>query len=314
MNRCLYCYQALTENGEKYHPSCSRQIFGSPQAPTLDFGLEKIKEIAKQNINRSSTVTGVQPKLSLEIEQYMQGTPKSRLTIVGLWGNYILKPPVQHYPFLPEIEDLTMHLARIAGIQTAQHALIHLQSGELAYITKRFDRVNGHKLAMEDMCQLTETLTENKYSRSMEKVGKAIWKHCSNPGIDVIRFFELTLFCYLTGNADMHLKNFSLLTDENQVITFSPTYDLVATKLLIPKDNEETAIPLNAKKRKLKKQDFMIFGERLRLNQKTMENSFKRIFNAIPSMLDFIDFAFLPEKLKEDYKELIIVRKEKIDV
>lgn len=304
-NRCLFCYQTLGEKEIDYHPKCSKQIFGSVNAPILDFDLATVKELAKQHINRGSVVTGVQPKISLEIEKYIENEPKNRFTIVGLWGNYILKPPTQHYPFLPEIEDLTMHLAQIAGIQTAQHSLIRLQSGELAYITKRFDRVNGHKLAMEDMCQLTETLTENKYKRSMEKVGKMILKHSTNPIFDAIRFFELTIFCYLTGNADMHLKNFALLINKNQDVAFSPAYDLVATKLVTPEDTEEMAIPLNAKKRKFKKKDFLVFGERMKLHPKVMENTFKRILSKTHNMLEFIGSSFLSAEIKITYKELI---------
>ncbi|MEZ4888918.1 MAG: HipA domain-containing protein [Chitinophagales bacterium] len=311
-NRCLYCYQTLEQKEVDYHYKCSEQIFGNAQAPILDFGSETIKELAKSHINRRATITGVQPKLSLEIEQYIQGSGQNRFTVVGLWGNYILKPPVKQYPFLPEIEDLTMHLAKIAGIQTAEHALIRLKSGELAYITKRFDRSSGHKLAMEDMCQLTETLTENKYKRSMEKVGKEILKHCTNPIFDAIRFFELTVFCYLTGNADMHLKNFSLLTNDKQEIIFSPAYDLVATKLVTPEDTEEMAIPLNAKKSKLKRKDFLIFGERMRLNPKTIGNSLNHIFEKVPDILKFIQFGFLPDKIKSSYRDLIEERFQKI--
>ncbi|MCZ2268730.1 MAG: HipA domain-containing protein [Ignavibacteriales bacterium] len=152
--------------------------------------------------------------------------------MVGLWGNYILKPPVEQFPEMPEVEDLTMHLSELIGIKTAEHLLIKLRSGELAYISKRFDRLKSEKLHLEDMAQITEMLTERRYSSPMEKVGKAILKHSDYAGNDVIRFFQLTLFCFITGNADMHLKNFSLLTNLDGKIILSPAYDLLSTKIL----------------------------------------------------------------------------------
>lgn len=133
---------------------------------------------------------------------------------------------------MPEVEDLTMHLSELIGIKTAGHLLIKLRSGELAYISKRFDRLKSEKLHLEDMAQITEMLTERRYSSPMEKVGKAILKHSDYAGNDVIRFFQLTLFCFITGNADMHLKNFSLLTNLDGKIILSPAYDLLSTKIL----------------------------------------------------------------------------------
>lgn len=133
---------------------------------------------------------------------------------------------------MPEVEDLTMHLSELIGIKTAEHLLIKLRSGELEYISKRFDRLKSEKLHLEDMAQITEMLTERKYSSPMEKVGKAILKHSDYAGNDVIRFFQLTLFCFITGNADMHLKNFSLLTNLDGKIILSPAYDLLSTKIL----------------------------------------------------------------------------------
>ena len=89
-----------------------------------------------------------------------------RFTIVGLWGRYILKPQTDLYPLLPELEDLTMHLAEIVRIKVVPHSLIRFLDGELCYITRRIDRrEDGTKFPMEDMCQLAERLTEYKYKR-----------------------------------------------------------------------------------------------------------------------------------------------------
>jgi len=243
MTRCLICYEVLDATERHTHPACRQRWFGCPEPPELPYKLDEITDLAREVVHSHITVPGVQAKLSLNLEKIRQS--ESRFTIVGLWGNYILKPPVKQYPGMPENEDLTMHLAQLFGIQTVPHCLIPLQSGELAYLTRRIDRQeNGRANHMEDMCQLTERLTEQKYRGSMEQVGKAILKHTSNPLFDVIRFVEVTLFSFLTGNADMHLKNFSLIYLENGMIQLAPAYDLLSTRLLIPmeKDSEELAL------------------------------------------------------------------------
>ena len=152
MKRCLYCYQPLTGNEPDFHPSCSRKIFDQPLPPELPYTEAQMADLALKVVQTRVTITGVQEKLSLHLESPEGKRTPKRFTIVGLWGEYILKPPMGHYPQLPEVEDLTMHLARLAGISVVPHSLIRLQSGSLAYITKRIDRVKTAKLHMEDMC------------------------------------------------------------------------------------------------------------------------------------------------------------------
>lgn len=303
--RCLYCYQPLPDKDGDFHEKCSKQFFGTAIPPILDYNNEQMQELAKEIVIRSIAVTGVQPKLSLTIEK-IPGDPKnSRFTIVGLWANFILKPPTEDFPNLPENEDLTMHLSQIFGIQTADHSLLRLKSGELAYITKRFDRIKDEKLALEDMCQLTETLTEDKYRGSMEKIGKQIEKFSSRPGLDLINFFEMALFCFITGNADMHLKNFALLTTKEREIMLSPAFDMVCTKIAMPGDKEEMALTINAKKRKLRKNDFDALANNLKIPEKTMQNAYVKFFKKIKTAIEWIDISFLPEEMKAQYRTLI---------
>jgi len=312
--RCLYCYLQLPEGIIDFHPKCSTKFFGTPVPPVLDYNNEQMQELAKEIIIRSVAVTGVQPKLSLTIEK-IPGDPKhSRFTIVGLWGGYILKPATEEFMHLPENEDLTMHLAEHFGIATALHSLIRLKSGELAYITKRFDRIKGNKLALEDMCQLTETLTEDKYRSSMEKVGKHISKFSTRPGLDAITFFETALFCYITGNADMHLKNFSLLTTEKNDIVLAPAYDLLCTKIAMPDDKEEMALTINARKRRLMKKDFDILAKNLNITEKAMKNSYEKFAAKIKVANEWIDISFLPQQLKTEYKKIVDENIKKIEL
>ena len=310
VNKCLYCYNKL-ESGEKdFHPVCSKKFFGSQTPPLVDLDLKRIKELAIEALGKSISVPGVQPKLSLDFKG--KGGKENRLTIVGLWGRFILKPPFEDYPEMPEIEDLTMHLSEILNINTAEHSLVKLKSGELAYISKRFDRTKSGKLHTEDMAQLTGTLTENKYRSSMERIGKVILRYSSYPGIDAIRLFELTLFSFITGNSDMHLKNFSLIRNEDDEIMLSPAYDLLSTKLLIPKDKEDLALPLNGKKNNFRKKDFDQFTNQLGINETTRRKIYERFGDYFPELIKLINKSFLSKEMKEKYIALLDERRKVI--
>ncbi len=303
--RCLYCYQPLPQGRKDFHPACSKKFFGSESPPVLDITSDQMQEFAKNMVLSSVTVTGVQPKLSLTIDKESKDPKKSRFTIVGLWGTYILKPSTGQFPSLPENEDLTMHLSDLFDIPTADHSLIRLKSGELAYLTKRFDRDGQEKLALEDICQLTETMTADKYHSSMEKVGKCIVKYSDQAGLDAIHFFELSLFCYLTGNTDMHLKNFSLLTNKDNKIIFAPAYDLLCTKIAMPDDKEEIALTLNGRKNRLKRTDFDALAKNLNIPDRTLQHTYNRFSERVKNTRKWLDISFLPTDLKQEYKNLI---------
>jgi len=308
INKCLSCYLPLNGKEIDFHSQCSKKIFGQPAAPILPFSEEKMEELAGQIIKSQTTVTGVQPKLSLHLDNENGSKEPKRFTIVGLWGAYILKPPTANFPQLPQVEDLTMHLAAIAKIKVVPHALIRMQSGNLAYITKRIDRINETKLHMEDMCQLTERLSEHKYLGSYENIAKTILKYSVNPGLDLVNFFELILFSFLTGNADMHLKNFSLICEPGVGIVLAPAYDLIATKLVNPADNEDMALTLNGKKNKIKRADFTAVFNNFKLENKQQENIFKKMVDAKTYWFECIERSFLDNAFKVAYKEMLIER------
>ncbi|MCB9312327.1 MAG: HipA domain-containing protein [Lewinellaceae bacterium] len=312
MSQCLYCYRPTGQEETDFHSSCSKQFFGQPDPPFLPYSESDLEPLALDVIQAQTALTGVQPKLSLHLtKSYREGNRK-RFTIVGLWGGYILKPQTPAYLHLPEVEDLTMHLAQLANIKTAPHSLIRMASGNLAYITKRLDRYKKNKLAMEDMCQLTERLTEHKYQGSYKQVAKAIQKYSAVPGLDVVNFFELVLFSFLTGNADMHLKNFSLLDQPGLGMILSPAYDLVNTALVNPADDEEMALTLNGKKKKLSRTDFVQAMQTADLEEKQQENIFRKMEIAFPDWLSMIDASFLPEPLKAQYKTILQSRMQQI--
>ena len=305
--KCLFCCNELNSE-EDFHSACSLKFFGTNVAPKLNYTIDEMEELAQNIVENSITVPGVQPKLSLGfIKDVLQNENKGRLTVVGaLGGNYILKPQNKTFPEMPENEHLTMKMAEIFGISIVPSSLIRLKSGELSYITKRIDRKeNGEKIHMQDMFQITEAF--DKYRSSLEKIAKAISEYSSNTLLDILRFYEVILFSYITGNNDMHLKNFSLIRN-NEDWEFSPAYDLLNVHLHLPEDKEETALTLAGKKSRLTKKDFIQLGLKFNLSEKQISNSFKRLKKGEKKMLALIEKSFLTPKNQEEYKVMIISR------
>ena len=335
MSKCLYCYQEL-EDGQvdltsgrvssrsaisseldgsrltrDFHPGCARKFFGIETAPILPYTRDNMSELAHQVIRTSASVTGVQAKMSLDVNRGGKNEP-AKFTIVGLWGKYIFKPQSGKYPCLPELEDLTMKMAEAAHIRTARHTLIRLADGELGYLTLRMDRGrNGKKISMLDMCQLTNRLTEHKYYGTYMQLAETIKKYSSAPMLDVQRFWEIVLFSWMTGNSDMHCKNFSLLDSGNGEYVLSPAYDLLAVLLADPQDTEEMAM------------SFMVGGNKNGFDRNTFITAFtqsgipaavankmiERMKSFLPKWKELISQSFLPEEMKMDYCALLDKRK-----
>lgn len=292
---CLLCYTPLEKDETDYHTKCVIKTLGLKQIPTIDIDEKKLIVYAKKIVGSNTAITGVQPKLSLWLDKSKKSM---RFTIVDDKSNYIIKPQSETYQSLPENEDLCMHLAQAFGIETATHGLIRLPSGQLAYITQRFDRKNENKLSCEDLCQLSETLTEHKYRGSYEKTGKIIKQYSTQSGLDALNYFELVVFSFITGNADMHLKNFSMLEKEEGQFTLSPSYDLISTMLVIKNETEQMSLTLNGRKNKLVKKDFVALATNLALTEKQVENSFLSFSKKLKSASWWIENSFLPEEQK----------------
>ena len=310
MSKCLYCYKELGEGELDFHKACSKKFFGVPTAPELPYSLDEVDSLAAQVIKSQTTLTGVQAKLSLHLDRH-EGS--KRLTIVGLWGDFIFKPQTQSYKTLPENEDLTMHLAEIAKIKVVPHTLIRLQDGTLGYLTKRIDRTSeGDKIPMEDMCQLTERQTEYKYKSSYEQIAKVIAKHSYVPLLDLTDFYEQVFFNWLVGNNDMHLKNYSLYAPKGKWV-LTPAYDLLNVSMVNPKDTEELALTLNAKKKRIKKSDFVRAMETSGISPKVFDNILAKYRKLLPKFNEIIDLSFLYEEDKDLYKQSIASRLARIE-
>ncbi len=304
-SKCYICGKEIIPNETLYHAKCSKKLFGTQTVPTLNYTQEDLNKLANYIISKRISVPGVQPKLSLHLEK--GNSNAERLTLVGLEGDYILKPQTNDWIHLPEAEHFCMLFARLCNIQTVDFGLIPLKSGELSYITKRMDRTKKGSLHMEDFCQLSNKLTAQKYNGSMEQVGKLIRQFSAVPGLDIARFFELSLFCFLTGNSDMHLKNFSLIqgSQSDSKWVLSPSYDLIPVKIILPEDLDELALTMCGKKSKLQKSTFIEFGENLQLTKSQINKIiFSLLKKAALNVEVSLQCSFLPDEMKESFMAL----------
>lgn len=308
-NKCLYCYGAIDQEAD-FHEKCSLTFFGAKEAPRVPYSFSQMDELAVNVVERSIAVPGVQPKLSMSLVKESIAGHK-RFTVVGaLGGNYIFKPPSLRFLEMPENEHLTMRIAEAFGIRVVPSSLIRLKSGELSYITKRVDRSDDdQKIHMIDMFQITEAY--DKYKSSIEKIGKALKQYSDNTLLDLLFFFELNLFIFLSGNNDMHLKNFSMI-ESNSGWILSPAYDLLNAAIVNEDDTEEFALTLEGKKKKFKREHFERLGAGLGLTSTQITRVFNRFSQNREKALTLIDRSFLSRKQKKAYKLLFEERFERI--
>jgi serine/threonine-protein kinase HipA len=300
MNRCPITYELC--GTDKYSEKGLRMI--APKLTYLNDLPYTAVELRQEAANRAKklSIQGVQPKLSAAISVVDQ-----EFKIVDQFGTYIIKPQNDLFPQLPENEDVTMRMAKVFGLEVPFHGMLYAKDGSLSYFIKRFDRYGkGSKLATEDFAQLTGNTRDTKYRFTMEKLIPVLDEYCSFPAIEKADFFKRILFCYVTGNEDMHLKNFSLIT-KNGKTTLTPIYDFLNSTISIKSPEEEIALTLRGKKSNLKAADFVDYyaKERLQLNEKTIAAILLQMKKATPKWKELLEISFLTDEMKEKYLELL---------
>lgn len=302
MNRCPITYEDCGEDrySQRGLRLLSRKLTRLEDLPytAAQQRREAIRRAGKMSIQ------GVQPKLSavLNVEQ-------STLEIVESGGRYIIKPPMSEYPEVPENEDLTMKLAKAAGLAVPFHGLIYSKDDSLSYVIRRFDRTGrAGKVPLEDFAQLLGHDRDTKYGSSMEQVASVLDRFCTFPALEKLNLFKLTLFNYLTGNEDAHLKNFSLIRRDDKV-ELSPVYDLLNSTMILD-SGEELALPLKGKKNRLTREDFVDYfaKERLGLMDRAISRTIRDLESAYPLWLDLLGRSFLSDTRKKVYRELLARR------
>jgi serine/threonine-protein kinase HipA len=300
MNRCPITYELC--GTDKYSAKGMRLI--APKLTHLNDLPYTAVELRQEAANRAKklSIQGVQPKLSAAVSIVDQ-----EFKIVDQFGTYIIKPQNDLFPQLPENEDVTMRMAKAFGLDVPFHGMLYGKDGSLSYFIKRFDRHGkGKKWATEDFAQLTANTRDTKYRFTMEKLIPVLDEFCSFPAIEKADFFKRILFCFVTGNEDMHLKNFSLIT-KNGKTTLTPIYDFLNSTIAIKNPNEEMALPLKGKKSNLKASDFIEYyaKERLQLNEKTIATILDQMTKATPKWKELLETSFLSDEMKEKYLELL---------
>lgn len=300
MNRCPITYEFC--GMDKYSEKGLRMI--APKLTYLNDLPYTAVELRQEAANRAKklSIQGVQPKLSAAISIVDQ-----EFKIVDQFGTYIIKPQNDLFPQLPENEDVTMRMAKVFGLEVPFHGMLYGKDGSLSYFIKRFDRYGkGCKYATEDFAQLTGNTRDTKYRFTMEKLILVLDEYCSFPAIEKADFFKRILFCYVTGNEDMHLKNFSLIT-KNGKTTLAPIYDFLNSTIAIKNPEEEIALTLKGKKSNLKATDFIDYygTERLQLNDKTIASILEQMKKATPKWKELLEISFLIDEIKEKYLELL---------
>lgn len=310
---CLCCGKLLrTPDETGWHKACIKRFFDTTKLPEIEIDDKTLDLLSTETTNKGFTVPGVQKKLSLHL---VSDSRKPRLTLVNYPTGYILKPQVAEFEALPESEQLIMTMADMAGISTVPHALIKGNAG-LAYITKRVDRnLSGDKVemfAMEDFCQLDLRLTEDKYRGSYERCAKIIKQYSSRVGIDMAEFYIRLVFCFIVGNSDMHLKNFSLIetAEGTGKYVLSPAYDLLPVNANMPADKEQFALAMNGKKTNIRKGDFLKFADTCGITRQTAEKLIENLIELTPKWLEMCENSLLPDELKERLKKIITERTE----
>ena len=305
MSRCPITYEEITSG--RYSKTGLNKLnpaLKDLQPLPLD-RREQIQEAQKRMTKMS--IAGVQPKLSARLSVKDQ-----TFIIVDKHGSYILKPELSDYEEVPQNEDLTMRMAGVCGIDVPFHGLIYAKDDSMLYFIRRFDRTGRTgKIHVEDLAQVAGLTRETKYDYSMEKVVTLIEDYCTFPMVEKMKLFRRILFCWLTGNEDMHLKNFSLIHKDGK-IALSPAYDLLNTTIVLANPAEEMALPLQGKKSNFSYDMFFdYFGvERLGLNGKVLGNIEEELRQSFPEWRRLVAISFLSDEKKEAYVRVLEQRKQ----
>ena len=321
MKALSVCPSTLQDGYSTYSPAALRLLFDGQQVShILDFDSPNNegsdREGYLRNVGRIS-LSGVQPKASLIVNsQYQLVKPSD-----GERGTYILKPAPSSYAlferkYCPANEHLTMQLAsQVYHIETAPNALCFFRDGEAAYLCRRFDvGLDGRKYQQEDFASLAGLTNANggsdyKYSNlSYEDCADIIRRYVKAAPVEILKFFRIVVFNYLTLNDDAHLKNFSLINRGDGEYHLSPAYDLINTSLhlgiprifALDKGLFKEGMQLSDTRTVCRK-DFEEFGRRIGLSARVVKRELDTFATEFPLVKELIDRSFLSDGLKRSY-------------
>jgi serine/threonine-protein kinase HipA len=308
MRACPITLEPL-EEGETFSKAGLRSLH--PKLTHLEpLALSQEEQLRQARLRSDKmSIQGVQPKLSAIVK------PKTGIfEVVDRGGRFILKPNPPPYEEVPANEALSMTLAKHAGIEVPPHGLLPAVDGSWVYVIRRFDRAGrDERLHVEDFAQLSGATRDTKYASSLEQIAKLVETHCSFPAVAKAELARRLLFCFLIGNEDMHLKNFSLIVEKGKV-SLAPAYDLLNSTLVLENASEESALPLRGRKRKLTRADWIDYfcRERLGLPEAILEGILADLREALPMWEEIIRRSFLSAARQERYLEILNDRHQRL--
>lgn len=283
----------------RYHHACLEALFGVSNTPAIPFDQLTVTTWAEEHDGRMS-ISGYQPKGPAALDE--TGT---QFLLVEKNSTHIVKPPHPQYHHIIENEHLTMRLARLVGLDVAEHGLIELSDGAIAYVTKRFDRPNGARGAKRhaiDFCQLTDRDPDDKYSGSIAECAAAALKY---GGVaTACALFRQFIFSDWVRNGDLHLKNLMLLETDDGGWALSPAYDLVCTAMY---NVEGFKLFVDGEPKNLSRKFWLLFAE---THCGLSANDAERLLDAMLGRLDdakaLVDRSAFPKvEWKHKYKHLL---------
>ena len=254
-----------------------KKMFNMPDWPKIDFNLSEVS-LEAQELTGQLSISGVQPKLSVKLDR-----KKNMLVSVAKGGEYILKPQTLAYPNIPENEQCCMDIGEAFGISVPEHCLLPLKDNSLAYLVKRYDRNKGQKYHQEDFQQILEK--DDKYVGSVEEICRKLNVISAIPGLDVQLLYERVVLNFLVGNGDAHFKNYSMVTYNDVDWRLAPAYDIVCSKLVIPK-GKDSALTINGKKNNLRRKDFDILADYFKIPEKIRYEKFEKKFGMMKKIIE----------------------------
>jgi serine/threonine-protein kinase HipA len=314
MTRCPGCYKA---GPETYCGACRKRLFGGKKVPfVLPFSRPAYDQVKLDVTSDQMSISGVQTKISLALND-------GQLAMVRSGGQYILKPrphgAFQRLDMAPINEHLTMQIARqVYKLEVAENALVTFADGEIAYLVRRFDvQDDGQRSLQEDFAQIAgrseETHGDNyKYDYSYEEIGELIREHVATCRVDLERYFTLVAFNYLVNNGDAHVRNFSLIRNEQTgEYNLSPAYDLLNTRLHVPNESR-TALELFEDGFETESyqansfyayDDFVMFARKLGLVESRSKRILETFISKQEAVVSMIECSMLSAECKGLYEE-----------
>jgi serine/threonine-protein kinase HipA len=296
---CLVCLREAPEGGD-YHPRCLQQLFGVARVPKIDLELAKMHTLAQATVGHSS-ISGTQRKISVRLS-----ADRATLHVAIEGGDFILKPQTQTFPHLPENEHVTMRIAQEAGLEVPPCGLVHLHDGSLAYLVRRFDRVDGRKVLQEDFCQLAGLAPKQKYEGSAELCARLVARHATEPGIESLKLLRLVAFAWWTGNGDLHLKNLSLLRGDDGGYRLSPAYDLLSTMLVV--EGDQLALQVAGNRKNVTARQWLEFADYCQVPPRAAARALRGVADALEPALDLVGRTLLPEDMQRAYSKILRAR------